>query len=477
MKLLRYFQQLSQRDARLFQEFVDSPYHNKHRGVRKLVGVLVHTAPHFPDRSGLAGRLFPSDADAEKRLAPVLTYTFNLLEKFLVQQQLELEDHQADLLLLRQLRAREWSDLYEKKLRQLLERGSDQYDNTYYRRRADLLGEAAIYFDQTERWQEDRTLQDKQTQLDHYFIAEKLKDACELRIRQRILSVDYRPQFLQAILREVDNHPGRYAAVPPVLVYYRTYRMLDTGSEEEYQRAFGTLRAHEQAFGAVERKTLYNYFQNFCIDQINRGQVAFYQEIFQLYQRQLDQELLIEDGLLSEWHYKNIVTTGLRLEAFEWVHNFLYEYRDRLDPRERENAFSFNLAAYYYATGRYDDVLALLTRIEYTDLRYNLGSKELLLRTYYALEEYDALASLVESFRIYLLRNKLMADVRRKGYYNLFKFTRRAAGIRDRLDYTSAEKNRKDIERLRRAIGQTSNIFNQSWLLRTVDELAEKVDV
>ena len=103
-------------------------------------------------------------------------------------------------------------------------------------------------------------------------------------------------------------------------------------------------------------------------------------EIFLLYQLQLQQELIIDEGYLSDLHYKNIVTTGIRLQELEWVKQFIEEYREALRPAVRENAYSFNLASYYHAVGKYDEVLALLQEVAYSDFRYNLGAKALLLR-------------------------------------------------------------------------------------------------
>ncbi|HRJ15493.1 MAG TPA: hypothetical protein PLI34_10900, partial [Saprospiraceae bacterium] len=183
-------------------------------------------------------------------------------------------------------------------------------------------------------------------------------------------------------------------------------------------------------------------------------------------------ELLYEDGLLSEWHYKNIITTGIRLRRLPWVRAFIESQKERLPPDARDNAYRFNLAAYHHAAGEYDAVLQLLLQVEYSDVRYSLGAKALLLRTYYELHEWEALDSLVGSMRQYLQRNRLLADFNRNGYHNLFRFTRRAAAIRSQSAYLSDEKYRSELERLRRELSLAGEIFNKSWLMEKVEELA-----
>ena len=69
---------------------------------------------------------------------------------------------------------------------------------------------------------------------------------------------------------------------------------------------------------------MYNYFQNYCIQQINRGERQFLKETFNLFKDQLEKELLLDEyGFLDQWHYKNIVTTAIRLKEMEWTQNFI----------------------------------------------------------------------------------------------------------------------------------------------------------
>ena len=118
-----------------------------------------------------------------------------------------------------------------------------------------------------------------------------------------------------------------------------------------YFDALAALRAKENSFPKEELATIYNYFQNYCIAQINDNKPSFLKEIFHLYQSQLQQALIIEDGYLPDMHYKNIVTTAIRLKELDWVKQFIEEYRSALRPEVRENAYSFNLASYYHSIG------------------------------------------------------------------------------------------------------------------------------
>ena len=94
----------------------------------------------------------------------------------------------------------------------------------------------------------------------------------------------------------------------------------------------------------------------------------------------------------------------------DWTKEFIEKFKDYLHPEVVENAYTYNLASYYYSTNQLDKVLDLLVKVEYTDIQYSIGAKSLLLRTYYDLEENEALLSLTRSFKQYLKRNRLIPE-------------------------------------------------------------------
>lgn len=476
-KIFEMLSSLSRREMTRFREFAESPYHNKHRDVKALAEYLSDVYPDFAERrccrAAVFVQLFPGLTHDQAKLALVFTYTRRLLEDFLAQEQFQPDTAEQQLRLLRELRSRKLFELYEKKLQNTEAALREQPGNSsaQYFRRYGFAAEADTYFTQVERRRTDDSLQVKENQLDKFYLAEKLRDACEMQVRRHILKVDYSSRLLEAVLKEVGDNLPEYARDPAIYLYYRIYLMVSRQEPQFYFEAFDALLEKEAGFSAPDLAELYNYFQNYCIRRINQGDETFLGEIFRLYSRLLDKELLYEDGILSEWHFKNIVTTGIRLRQMDWARSFIEQQKERLDPEVRDNAYRFNLASFYHAAGQYDEVLRLLLQVEYSDLRYALGAKALLLRTYYELREFEALDSLVGSMRQYLQRNQLMADFHRNGHHNLFKFTRRAAHIRINLGFVSPEKSRAELERLRQDVARAGEIFNKGWLIEKVEGL------
>ena len=250
--------------------------------------------------------------------------------------------------------------------------------------------------------------------------------------------------------------------------------MILNSEHQFYFDALSVIQKNSHFFTKPELQTIYGYLQNYCIEQINKGQRQFLQESFMLYKDQLEKELLMDNnGFLSQWHYKNIVTAGIRLEEMDWTYHFIEKYKTRLNPEVVENAYTFNLASYYYSSQQFEKVLELLVRVEYTDVRYSLAAKSLLLRTYYDLEAYEALLSLTRSFAQYLSRNKLISERRKQAMSSLVRFTNRAFLIKSNLAFVSQDKSQKELLKLEKEMAASSPIINKDWLDQKVSDLKE----
>ena len=476
-KLIRLLANVERREMSRFVEFVGSPFHNKREDVRRLVAYLSEVYPRFDeqtcDRQRLFRLLFPGEKHEQARLALVFTYTQRLLEQFLEWEAFQEEQAGPRTRLLKQLRRRRQYDLYEKELnksRRQLQQTAYQ-TAAYHRLQYQLAAEADRYFAELGRHEHDDHIEDKQEQLDLYFLTEKLKDACEMVVRKRILKVSYSLHLLPHVLEEVRDRWNYYRQVPSVSVYFLLYRLLDGEPDISFDEIWTALQETQPYFPPEEQQLVYNYLQNYCIEQINRGQTPYLRKALEIYQTQLSKELIFVNDHLPEWHYKNIVTIGLRLRENQWVYDFIHHYRERLHPSVAENAYTFNLASFLYSTGRLGEVLELLHRVEYKDIRYYLGARSLLLRTYYDLEEYDALLSLSDAFQQFLQRNRLLADDRVQAFRNLLRFTKKAMILRERAPYLSKTRFGEEIDKLNRGIERTRVMINKDWLLQKVAEL------
>ncbi len=172
---------------------------------------------------------------------------------------------------------------------------------------------------------------------------------------------------------------------------------------------------------------------NFCIRRQNRGERAYAREAFELYRSALETGILLENGVLPKYTYNNIHMLAQVSGERDWARTFLDEYRNNLSPTERDNIYRYNLAVFHFRAGEHKKVLEVLREVEFSEVFINLDVRRMLLKSYYELEEWPALDSLLDSFKAYLRRQKGLG-YHRESYLNLIRFSKKmvkSAGKRD----------------------------------------------
>jgi hypothetical protein len=312
------------------------------------------------------------------------------------------------------------------------------------------------------RRSERANIEEIASNLDKFFIAEKLRYFNDVLSRQHFQSQEYDLTFMNEIITHLEQHD--YSSVVPINLYYQTYL---TYTQPEITTHFTKLKKLIQDFIVLlpenEAKEVISSALNYCINQVNRGNREYLREYLDLSELGIKRKVLLAKGMLSPWIFRNIVFAGLRLGDFNWVEKFINDYQHQIEEQYRANSVSFNMANLFMYKKDYNKVIELLQTVEYEDPSYNLNSKTILIATYYELDEIDSLTSLLASFEIYLRRNKEIPADRRQHYMQLIKFIRALIRI--------APSDSKALQQLRKRIADTDGVVNKDWLLEKIDEL------
>lgn len=464
-KLLELLGTFSRRDWNRFQDFVASPYFNRNADLQRLAGWLADSAPAFSDVSREAAwvAVYPDRPVDQRRLNHLMSWLLSLGEQYLGMQHLsqntfELEWQTGEALLARGLDKHYHFNM--DRLRRQLESSPfrDAAHFLQWYRLSDLNLRA--YTNQVTARHTDDYLQEAADHLDFFYLTEKLKYACAMLNNQAIVTSAYQFHFVEEVRRFVATHPLPPEA-PGVAIYFRIFQMLtQEHGDADFQEIRRLLQLHAGRFPHAEMAWLYGYALNYCIRQIRNVREAYVQEALTLYEEGIATGILLtERGQLSPWHFKNIVKLALRLRRFEWTEQFIREKSNLLEAGFQADALHYNLADLYFFTGRYNEALEHLIQVEFTDVHYNLGAKEMLAKIYFETEAYDALESLLHAFKTYLQRNRIITEDVRKAYLNFIKLLHiRLRAIGDQLPS------------LRARIEKTDLLTAKSWLLEQIPE-------
>lgn len=300
------------------------------------------------------------------------------------------------------------------------------------------------------------------TNLDAFYLAEKLRISASVLTQQHFVSQEYKVQLIQEVLEHIRRED--YQNTPAVAVYYQVYLTVsEQDNFEHYFKLKELLGKYGLVFPQDEAITIYYSAINYCIRQINHGNLQFNQELFDLYNDLIDRNILFLNNELSPWDFRNIVLVGLRIGQYQWVEDFIYNFNYKIPDLYRENAVTFNLAQLFFYQKKYDKVIEKLRDVEYEDVSYNLNSKTMLLTTYYETEEFEPLYSLFDSFRTYINRQNNIPKDRKENYKNLIKFTKKLTRI--------MPGDEAAIQRLKEEIAETRNVASLKWLQEKIEEL------
>jgi len=234
-------------------------------------------------------------------------------------------------------------------------------------------------------------------------------------------------------------------------------------SEKVFEELRDLLILNEKYFPLKELQQIYFNVQNFCAGEINNGKNVYFEKLFDVYKVMIEREILPGAETLKPGVYKNIITLGLIIKEFDWIENFIQKYTEKLPKEHRENAKNYNLAKVYFHKQEYEKVIEQLREVEYKELVYALGGKLMLLKTYFELKETRPLDSLIDSFRIYLRRNKLISKNVRQQYLNVLRFTKKLANI--------APYDKRGVEKVKAQIEACKALADKKWLMDKVAEL------
>lgn len=392
----------------------------------------------------------------DNKMRRLLGYGLEVLRKTLAWEYWKEDTPNLDLNACRALKKMGLEAHFERELHRAegnLESESPRSDDYFFRK----------YLLEAERWEMFRQSQrnnaaNVQTQNISFaaFVAiNSLRQGCTVAAHQTHTNVTASIPFLQETLRLAAD--GVFDGMPAVSAWRAGYLALtESDNEEPFQRLKRHIERDADLFPDADLRDLYILAINVCIRRINLNDARYFREAFDLYRGGLANKVLLENGHLSKFTYRNILRTALGLKEWDWAFQYLHECREMLAPKDRDNIFRYNLATFYYRKNDHVKTLEILRHVEMHDMLEHFDCRRMLLRSYYALGEWDSLAYLLDSFGAYLQRHK-EGGYHREMYRNLVRFTKQLMAL---PTHSKAKR-----QKLAEDIQKTQYVAEREWLL------------
>lgn len=467
-KLVDMLQKMPKKLFKQLGLMVVSPYFNKKPDLILFYQFFEKYYPRFVEKKITYEKchdfVYPQKKFNKKEIGYLMTDLVRIIESLLTEEKMKSKTGLENILLMEALLDLGLDKPFNQVLRSAYSALEDHpyRDPPYHYSKYQLYAQENAYFADSQKYQYDESLQRAVNELDLFYLTQKMHLACEMLNRQNVVNADYDYLLIEEIQAFFIKNPELVKANPGIAIHnliFKGFKDPDT-DVELFDELLQLLHEHAELFPPEEAKGMYFHTINFCARKIHAGKKYFINKVFELYKSILTKNLILAEGHITPWTYMNIVTVGIRSNELTWTEEFIEEYKNKLRPEFKENAYHYNLAYLYFNQQQYEKAIDQLNQVVFDNVYYSCESRSLLLRIYYAKEEFEAFYSLIDSFRVYLRRNKLITDKKKTMYQNLIKFVNRLSKL--------VKGDNEALEFLEQQIKDTKLIINEEWLMDQV---------
>lgn len=366
-----------------------------------------------------------------------------------------------------------WNDLHTKHQQQLI-RNADFYEQ-------ELLLQETWHIELTLR---PFNFEDMAQQLNVlsrnlnvFFIIRNLNYYCQFLTLQKSVVIQTSFEISENLIDFIKR--GDYLQIPTVALYYASFCLLYYEDGDEY---FGQLKEllsqHAETVTQGELNNFYTYAENYCTLQINRGRVDFYTNLFDIYDEQQQNGIILVEGQMDIRKFKNIVTLALRLQRYNYAQQFIDKYRHHIDEKYGDEVYHYSMAAVFFEQRNFEAVLDHLQYAQqdkrFYNIFYRLDSQKLAIKTYYECDEMRLLEAKINAFATFCRNNASVAASVLQANLNFMRIVRKLHHIKEAQKWgdidQKIEKNKKEI---RQILAQETLIAERVWLQQKIAEIGE----
>lgn len=453
-----------------FDLFLQSPYFNRSKPVRELYTIYWASwasKQAMPDEESLHERIYPGSEMDLIRIKNLRAALQRKLDQFLAQSAFD-----KDKLLQGRMHLNKLNSLGEKKhfarylerVRQdTVELARDHQDLELTLFKLEEEHETALGHSQ------DRSKQALETSdaFDHAWAFFQLVTLKELITKANLKAILGRGELPSTALAILPIIKAADTQVPTIRLHKLLLELFMTGQSKALLNDYSELLI-ELADQLIPPDALFLFTGalNHSLKWLNKGEMEYSGKVLMLY-KEMDRLGLFFIGQgVSAQGLKNMATLGIRHRDLEWVDQLIIRYSSYLQQQSFGNTEDFIRGMLHLSQKEYEQAERCFHRIldNFEDVFYGLDARSFLLRIYYETGNIVGLESLVESFKMYVRRNKAIAPAHKASYYLTVKLIKQLVQIQP-WDKSKLDKFRRSVQVA--AVSPST----QQWLLDKLGEL------
>jgi len=483
-KLINILKTFSKEEMRLFEKFLDSPFHNSGKNCTPMYRVIKKYYPDFKtdmiSYENLHKKLYPRSKFNKQVMWNLSSALEKMTKEFLEQIALRNDKFTRMQLAISEFSTRKLSYNYSQALGEMekvIEKTGIDYDHLDKKLHMEIYKQDYYFLTDKIQYKGDSTLKTSEYQV-ILFLKMNVTALRDLRILEEFHNYKIDTNLPLEVARNIDydaiiNYAKKknYGYTYLIELYYHSLMMMlkpgDTGHLVKFRELY---QAHYKKLTVNEQSTMMHWLINHCLQNLDLSSSENNRMVFELNDFRLKEGLAFyPDDQLSKTIYLQIFNSALRANEIEWALNFIDKYTVKLLTESRETMRCQAYAFLYFHTKEYSKALNFLYNVEFIEIMDKLQTRILTAKTYYELNDMETLLQYIDSTKHFLNSNSSISEIIRIQIHTFIKYIHKIVFLRE-------NKDQAEINALKKEIKSVEEVASKKWLLEKLDELAGTIN-
>jgi hypothetical protein len=170
-----------------------------------------------------------------------------------------------------------------------------------------------------------------------------------------------------------------------------------------------------------------------------------------------------EIGYIMGSNYHNIAMQAIISKDFDWAEEFLNNYKEQIEPGNRENMYCVLMASCLLGKKEYERCIDFLSRAKIDNIMTKIIIRSTYIKCYYELSYFDEAESAIEALRMFIYQNKELTPQIKRSLPDFIKYTR--------LLLKAKATNGKFPEEIYITAKNSGGFNSKSWVIEKMEEL------
>ena len=395
-KLYKLIKSLSKSEFNQLEHFLNSPFFlKKNKDPLKLYLKLKEYAPNFEltnlSKVAVFKSVYPKVEYNDGKMRNLLSRTVKIVDNYLLFLDNEEEEFRRDKRLSEVYNKRNIEGEFFNYSRRLLANLEkvEKKDTAYYFNKFSL--EKELYFHLNNDKKNSISILDNSLHSFHNYLA--LEDAnikLEIYNHQRIFKQEISiPPLSYSKPYTANNISLKLIKSINDLFVNNTKDNLVNNVKDNFVKIINEFEKNITFLSILDQTNIYMSLQNYGVQNTSMKLEENLKIQFQLYQIGLKYHLIMINNIIISTSYLNIVIVGIRLKKYKWTADFIEKYEKKLNKKEAFDTKKLSLIYLNYDQKNYLEVINLSSKVRFRDVRWELNSKSLQIRSYFKLFQQD----------------------------------------------------------------------------------------